>query len=101
MGNVLLGCRLRIQPVELSVCDQGPVQGEGPQQEGQAPRPGSQSRRRPGWHMAVSGCHAVEAGRRDEGHAPSLQQPYTRQHMVRQCGWLQPLQGKKLRPLHW
>ena len=100
MGCVLLGCRLRIQPVELSVCDQRPVQGEGPQQEGQAPRPGSQSNRRPGWHMAVSGCHAVEAGRRDEGHAPALQQPWTCQHMVRQSVRLQPLQDKELEPLH-
>ena len=75
MGSVLLGCRLRSQPEELGLRDQGAVQGEGPQQEGQAPRPRSQSRRRPGWHMAVSGCHAVEASRRDEGHAPALQQP--------------------------
>ena len=41
VGCVLLGCRLCIQPVELSVCDQRPVQGEGPQQEGQA-RPAGQ-----------------------------------------------------------
>ena len=58
----------------------GVVQGEGLQQEGQPAWPGCQSRRRPGWHMAVSGCHAVEAARRDEGHAPALQQLQPNQH---------------------
>ena len=78
MCSVLLGCRLRSQPEELGLRDQGAVQGEGPQQEGQPP-----------WRAARAG--AGQAGIWRLAAAMLWRQPEEMRAMRRPCSSHSPI----------